>query len=108
MDGAQAHGAEARTPVGRTGVRGGVCRPRSVGRRFGLALDRGLAHQDRLALEAVQRLDELEVLGAAELDRRARRAVAGCRLGLELLARFLARLLAGLVLLLGTLAAHQV
>src|SRR4029079_13956974 len=81
---------------------------KSVGRRFCLALDRGLAHQHRLALQAVQRLDELEVFGAAEFDRRLRLAVARGEVGLELLARFLARLLAGLVLLLGALAALQV
>src|SRR6476620_4952359 len=100
--------AQARTPVERTGVRRGKWCPRSVGRRFRLALDRGLAGDHRLALEAVQRLDELEGLGAAELQRRLGRAVAGGEIGLELLARFLARLLPGFVLLLGALAADQV
>ena len=38
--------------------------------RFGLALDRGLADGDRLALQLVQRLDQLEVFGRAELGQR--------------------------------------
>src|SRR5882672_5981846 len=69
-------------------------------RRFGLglALDGGLADHHRLALQAVQRLGELEVFGAAELRRRLQRGRGGGRLGgfvFELLARFLARLFAG-------------
>src|SRR6186713_55735 len=96
------------TPVAGTGVSGLARRPRSVGRvDLGLALDCGLADKDSLALEPVERLGELEVFSAAEFRRRLR----GLRfrlLGFELLAGFLARLLADVVLHFGALAALQV
>src|SRR5204862_6502116 len=82
---------------------------RSVGLgAVGLALGERLAGDDRLALQAVQGLGELEVLGAAELGQRLRRRRVLGRFLFELLARFLARLVARGVFLLGALAALQV
>src|SRR5689334_11509980 len=53
-----------------------AARWRSVGRLgFDLALDRGLADHHRLALQAVQCLGELEVVGRAVLEHRLRRLV---------------------------------
>src|SRR6185369_11216708 len=100
--------AASKTPVRDTGVSSWAKAPASVGVDLGLALDRGLAGDHGLALQPVQRLGELKVLGAAELGRRLRRTVARRDLGLVLLARFVARLLARLVLDLGALAALQV
>src|SRR5665213_2430130 len=96
--------AEMKTPVAWTGVAAPTA---SVGGRgVDLAFDLGLARDHGLALEAVQRLGQLEVFGAAEFRWR----LQGCRLALvflEALARFVAGLLAGHVLLLGALAALQ-
>src|SRR6185369_8145854 len=78
------------------GLRGG----RSVGLRvFGLALDLGLRDDDRLALEAIERLLQREVLAAAELGQRLRPGLGVGRGGLlELLDGFVARLVAVRVL----------
>jgi hypothetical protein len=61
---------------------------------LGLALVGGLAGHHRQAAQLVQRLLQREVLGAAELGQRLGRLLALGRLLLELLARFLAGLLA--------------